>query len=731
MAGTFDSAALLAVLRGMPEPATTEELLRAMKLRPGHRRALRLALLELEEEGAAKRLRGERWVASGGGGSTFTGRLEMTRRGFGFVRLEPVAGGARPPFEGDVFIPPENTGDALHGDLVRVEVLRIDDRGPLGRVKDTLEHTHQRIAGWYQATRKGGRVMPRSQRIEREILTPPPDQALGIADFEWVVVEVTEFTQAPEPLRGRVVERLGADGDRGIDVLLLLRDRGIVEEFSPAAEAEANGAVVDWDGEMRRRTDYRELTTFTIDPVTAKDFDDALSIETLPTGWRLYVHIADPAHFMRMGGILDAEARERSTSVYPVDRVVPMLPNRLSSDLCSLRPGEDRLTLTAVIEFDRSGSRVRTEFHESAIRSAHRTNYAEIQKLLDGDDALRLQYEGIHDELRELLALTRLMRKRRFERGALNLDIPELEVVFDQAGRVADLRFYPRYESHQLIEECMLAANEAVADFLTERGAPLLYRIHEPADEDRLGKLEPVLRAFGIRLNLRDGSMTPDALQKAIAKAETMKGGHIVRRLILRALKRAEYSPRNAGHFGLASKCYCHFTSPIRRYPDVVVHRQLKALLRGAPLPYPADDDGTAELVELGRHTSGQEREAQEAEWEAQRIKALEYMKRHEGDEFDALIASVSQAGMFIELESLPVEGFAPVRTLRSDKYELDDLGIRLVGRNSGRSYKLGQQVRVQVLRSDPMTQELDLRVLEEDAFPPARRAPKRHGRRY
>jgi ribonuclease R len=736
----FDPKEIVREITAARSPLNMQKLVRIFRVTNGERREFKHLLAELEHEGRILRVSGKNWTAPTGRSGQIVGRLEVTSKGFGFVRPDWSNVQGKPPFEGDLFIPPRDMGSAMDGDTVRAEVMRRERSGVTGRVTSVLEHAHTRIVGWYQQTgRRDAEVVPRSKRINRRIRVAAADPALAIKDFEWVEVEVTEFTPAPEPLLGRVVSRLGADQDRGIDVLLILRDRGILEEFPKSVEQEVEELRFDWKRDLPERKDYRKLPTITIDPKTAKDFDDALSIERHGDGFRLYVHIADVAHFVRPGTALDREAVDRSTSVYPVDRVVPMLPTKISNFLCSLVPREDRLAVTAVIDLSPRGEILETAFHSSVIHSIYRFDYETVQAAFDwidsGSREVPVEFQPFTDlfsELKDLRQLAAALRKTRFERGALDLDIPQATVLFGDDGKVSDLKFYPRFESHQLVEECMLIANEAVAQYLTKKQAPLLYRIHEVADEDRLERLQPVLRAFGIQLGrAKKGKITPKDLQRALEQAQGLPAGHIVRRLILRALKRAEYDPANAGHFGLASACYCHFTSPIRRYPDVVVHRQVKALERGVPLIYlPNDND----LEDLGEHTSQRERRAQEAEWEAVSIKSLEFMKRHEGEEMDAYVAGVQNYGLFMELADFPVEGFIPKAALRDDRYDLDDDGYMLVGQRTGRRIKLADKMRVKILKVDPWGQQMDLAPSEQDA-PPSRRlgtrfTGKRGGRR-
>ncbi len=711
---------VLATLRNAGGLVTTRELQEFFDLRKNERAELREILRSLESRGYVEQLRGRFWrvVAKRSKNQQLTGSLEVNRKGFGFVRLDDEQIQARGKGVRDVLVQEWDLGDALSGDRVAVEIVQRGPTGWRGVITEVLERANKKIVGRYQRIGSThGEVIPRNPAIQRMIRVPLPDKGLDVKTLEWVVVDITQFTPFPDSLQGKITERLGASHEKGIDVLLLLRDRGIVEEFPATVERAAEKLALDVAAEIPRRRDCRDLVTVTIDPETAKDFDDAMSIEPLgKDGWRLWVHIADVTHYVRPGDAIDDEARERSTSVYPVDRVVPMLPEKLSNDLCSLRPQVDRLTMTAEMIVKPNGELGECDFYSSIIHSNQRLTYEQVQAVYENEDGAR---DAIVPEalpaIEALRACTEVLRRTRFKRGALDLDIPETKISFHEEGQVRDLGFRERFEAHRVVEDCMLAANEAVAQAMTRRSVPFLYRVHEQADPERLERLRPMLKALGVSLPVEEnGAITPHGLQLVLKSIEHREGGHILRRLILRALKRAEYTPRNAGHFGLASKCYCHFTSPIRRYPDVVVHRQLRAMVEDKPLPYPNDDDGKAELAELARHTSFKEREAADAEWESTKIKAIEYMKQFEGDEFEGIVCGVQNFGLFVELKPSGVEGLVPIRTLVDDRYDLDELGIQLVGRKSGRRFRLMDKVNVKIVRADAFASELDLELVQD-----------------
>jgi len=723
---------ILKVLRSADGAVALQEIHRRL---PGSDRILlRRMLKAMAKRGEVVCHHGKYWeIASPKKrGKLLSGMLAMTRKGFGFVRLDAEsqrgAGDLR-----DVMISERDLGDALDGDVVRVEVLRDTRMGSRGRVTGVMKRARTHIAGLYQQTsERRGEVWPRNPRLPRRISVPLPDKKLGVEDFEWVVAEITEFTPSPDELRGKVVERLGGSHERGVDVLLLLRDRGITEEFPDSVLQAADELKIRWNEELNKREDLRDLPTITIDPVTAKDFDDAVSIEPLEGGgWRLWVHIADVSYFVTPDDIIDREARERATSVYPVDRVVPMLPEKLSNELCSLRPREDCLTMTAEMEVSTEGELSDIRLYPSVIHSNHRLDYERVQMFFDDAKAEAVQpFADVHDMLLLVRDCSRALRANRNRRGGLDLDIPEAEIRFHEDGSVMALGFAKRFEAHRIVEDSMLAANEAVARELTRRSIPMLYRVHEQADEERLLRLREMLKALGVNLPVsRKGVVTPKDLQATIQSLEERKGGHILRRLVLRAMKRAEYNANNAGHFGLASKCYCHFTSPIRRYPDLVVHRQVRAMAEKSPLPYKKDPDGLLDLEDLGGHCSFREREAEDAERDSRTIKSVEYLKQFEGEDFAGRIAGVVGEGLFIEIEPHAVEGFVHVRALKDDRYELDPLGIELVGRNSGRRYRLTDSVTVRLIRARVMEGELDLELANQPE--PPRKGRKGGGYRY
>lgn len=725
--------------------------MRLLALSPQERRTVRRILKELEAEGDTARLRGHSYV-SGSATQLLEGKLTVTRKGFGFVILD--VGSREADRYGDIYVSRKAMGDALNGDRVHVRLLPARTSGSgvnahkrEGRITDVIERATTRIAGVYLPHKRGGTVIPHDTTIGRTISVPRPSVKLDVQEGAYVLAEITLWTASTEPLLGRVVEVLGYPDDTGIDVTLIVRSAGVDPEFPPevlkAAEAIPEEIPAE---EIARRTDFRDIATFTMDGPTAKDFDDALSIERLPNGkFRLGVHIADVSYYVRENSPLDMEALERGTSIYPVDRVIPMLPEKLSNGVCSLRPNEDRLTMSCLMDIDDEGRVSNYSVHEGIIRSRHRLIYEDVQTLMDGkaEPDLARDLGPIIPELEHLYDLRKILTAMRLRRGALDLDVPETEVLFDDEGKVSNVVRRSRLEAHRVIEECMLIANEVVATHLYNLHVPSVYRIHDEPDLDKLRSLQPVLAHLGTKFPGRK-DIDSFAIQTALEKSASQAAGSIARRLILRAMMRARYHEENIGHYGLGSACYTHFTSPIRRYPDLIVHRLLRETLQhGAPhtgkyrppafgaaldeqpvqFEKPAGKDPLApermrhweqRLPQLTRHSSERERRAEAIEREAIAAKSIEYMRRYVGDTFEGMITAVTNFGFFVELDKFPVEGLVHITNLRDDYYEFNPERMILAGRDSGRVIKLGDRVVVQVESASVATLELNFELVEK-----------------
>lgn len=698
---------ILQLLESHPgELLTPQEIMDELAIPLGQKRELRSLLREMVRGGRIVRFRRGTYAAPKGR-DTVEGVLQTTRRGDGYVVVKGST-------EGDIYIPRKGLGQALDGDWVEALIGSRRGKQPEGRILRVVRHAHERIVGQYLHTGDGGMVLPRNASIGRRIRILRRHSPTQVPEGAWVVAKITHWSESSvEPLIGTVEEVLGTEGDAGIDVLVLIRDMGVVPEFPEEVLAEAAKLPKKISAfEIKKRRDLRALSTFTIDPETAKDFDDALSIENIANdSIRLGVHIADVAHYVQPDTALDKEGYQRATSIYPVDRVVPMLPTVLSNDLCSLRPNEDRLTMSVFVDIDQSGHLSNIEILNSVIHSRFRMSYEEVQAVFDGKPTTRdRELVTIREELVALRDLTKRLTKARMARGALDLDLPETDIIVGPDGRTTAVRPHPRLESHRLVEECMLLANEIVAQYLDKKKLPGLYRVHEEPDADSLDRLRNILYPFGIRFPR--GPIRKEDLQTALDQLHDVPGSTILMRFVLRAMKKARYDGKNVGHFGLASEKYCHFTSPIRRYPDLLVHRVIK---------WSFDSEANKEhlheaeerLNEFAIHTSEREVNADDIERKATTIKALEFIAPHMGEVYEGRIAGITNFGIFVQLDPWPIEGLIPIRYLDDDYYDFEENAHILKGRRSGRVYRLTDKVKVQIERIDPPAGQMDLLLVQ------------------
>lgn len=738
------------LLEKSPERSSRlNDICRELKIPAELRRDVRRALRELEADAFITRLRGHTFI-SAKSSRLITGTLRMSRRGFGFITPDVNEELGEPA--GDVFVSAKNVGEALTGDQVRVRILpprsgRSSDPGLKreGRIVEVLQRGTPQIVGTFYRNKKGGHVIPHDRTIGRTVATPLPHPNLGVEEGAYVLTEITGWTHKNEPLIGKVIELIGYPDDKGIDITLLVRDSGVEPDFPEEVlqAAEQVPSVIPAE-EIANRTDFRDIITFTMDGSTAKDFDDAISIERLDNGrFRLGVHIADVSYYVRENSVIDLEAYDRATSIYPVDRVVPMLPERLSNDMCSLRPDEDRLTMSCLMDIDEEGMVHNYSIHQGIIRSAHRLIYEEVQSVMDGTapPELAKKLGGILLQLEDLYRLRQILTGMRLRRGALDLDIPETTVVFKDDGTVSHVDKRNRLDAHRVIEECMLIANEVVATHLFNLPVPSVYRVHEDPDMEKLRSLVPVLSNLGVKIAGKK-QISSDTLQKALKQTAHLDAGPIARRLILRAMMRARYFDENLGHYGLASACYTHFTSPIRRYPDLIIHRLLRETMENGakisgkyrpPIFGEDHDDDNSENFERSKalsperlkhwqdvlpsmvaHCSDRERRAEDIEKDAVLTTIIAYMRKFLGQEFEGIVTGFNSWGMFVELKDIPVEGVVRYKDIHDDYYEYDDEYMRLVGKQTGRVIKLSEKVRVVLEVADVSAMTLDFIFIEK-----------------
>jgi len=637
-----------------------------------------------------------------------TGTLSMNRRGFGFVTVEGE--------EEDIYIAPKYLHTALHGDVVEVVLFagrpgrrgRGDDERPEGEVVAIIERPLATVTGRLEAGRSSYFVVPDDERIARDIYVARED-TLGAKPGDKVVVRLMDWTDEHLNPEGTVTEVLGPAGDARVEVLSVARTFGLPEHFPPEVEHEAAAfSAAIGRAEIEGRMDCRTITTVTIDPEDAKDFDDAVSYEPLRGGgWRLGVHIADVSHYVRPGTALDREAYARGTSVYMVNEVVPMLPERLSNDLCSLRPDVDRLTYSVFMDVDPAGTVTDYRIGKSVIHSARRFTYEEVQHVIEtgkGDQA---------SVILPLFQLSKVLLKRRRKNGSLDFDTGEAKFQFDAEGLPSRIIKKIRLDAHRLIEECMLLANQTVARHIGARKKeaevrPFIYRVHDLPDPVKLQELAGFVKQFGFSLDARNGVSSRE-LQKLLDRVEGSEVENVINEVALRSMAKAVYAVKNIGHYGLAFTHYTHFTSPIRRYPDLIVHRLLEEY--DSPVQGRRLEELRKALPDVARQSSERERLAAEAERASVKVMQVEYMKRHVGDEFAGVITGVTNFGLFVEINDLLVEGMIPLRDLTDDYYIFDDKKYSIRGRSHGKIYRLGDPLRVQVLSVDPGTRKIDFQI--------------------
>ena len=635
------------------------------------------------------------------GPNKMSGTLSMTRRGFGFVTIEGTGE--------EVYIGSQSVHTALHGDRVAVTLFarrrgRKDEKVE-GEITEILHRRTTSITGQLAVSRTSWFVVPDDERFGRDVVVPR-DAKGGAQPGDKVVVRLHEWTDEHLNPEGEIVEVLGRSGDARVEVLAVARSFGLPMNFPPEAEREASALPdVISDADLRGRLDYRRTPCVTIDPDDAMDFDDAVSAEPLPNGaLRLGVHIADVSHYVPEGGALDAEARLRGTSVYLVNEVVPMLPERLSNDLCSLKPDVERLTYSIVMDVDTSGNVERYVIGRSVIHSARRFTYEEVQSILERQKG---EHAGM---LLPLLALSRTLLRRRQKEGSLDFDSEETKFAFDAEGMPVRVIKKKRLDAHRLIEECMLLANRTVALHVAKGKSegqvlPFLYRVHDAPDPAKLKELASFVRQFGYSLEARNG-VTSRELQKLLERVEGSDVENVINEVALRSMAKAVYSTKNIGHYGLAFRHYTHFTSPIRRYPDLVVHRLLE-LYRVSPAG-PRVEEIRRSLPDIARQSSERERVAAEAERASVRVMQVEYMKRHLGDEFQGVISGVTNFGLFVEINELLIQGLIPMRELSDDYYLFDEGRYALRGRSRGKVFRLGDKVRVRVMAIHAEERQID-----------------------
>jgi ribonuclease R len=729
---------LLRLIRDrMEHPATPRELQQRLKIPREERGALSRLLKDLTRRGELIETRGHRYGLPDRM-NLVVGRITTHPRGFGFVAVErgpgpvsrprarPRSGGKRKPlpdeekretragfqFEGDLYIAGSNLNQAMHGDRVvaRVERIGTDGRAE-GRIVRILERASSTIVGKFDVDASGdGFVVPFDRRLIMDVEIPGVE-GVEAEPGDMVLVEITRWPTPSRGPLGRVTEVLGDIDEPGVDTEIIIRKYGIRDEHSHESIAEAAklGSAVN-ERDVKDRTDFRPLTTVTIDGEHARDFDDAITLERLDNGnYWLGVHIADVAHYVREGSALDEEAYERATSVYFPERAVHMFPPGLSTGLCSLNPRVDRLVQSCLMEIDRRGMVVRYELHDGVINSNERMTYTDVNAILTERNAnVMSRYEGLVPLFESMRELFEILNRRRRRRGSIDFDLKEPEIVLDDEGMVEEIIALERNVAHRIIEEFMLVANETVAQHLSDNGVPTLYRIHEEPDPMKVEEFEEFIGTLGYSLARSADDVSPRDFQKLVERMRGTPEEKPIAFLMLRTMQKARYDPENLGHFGLAAESYTHFTSPIRRYPDLVVHRTLRES-RHRIMDQERVEQLVEDMPEIARHTSERERRADDAERELVQWKKVRFMADKVGDAFEGYVTGVSAFGLYIELVEHFVEGMVHVSTMADDYYRFVEKAHLLKGENTGKVYRLGDRVTVQVIRVDMERRQVDL----------------------
>ncbi|SNB45849.1 ribonuclease R [Geobacter sp. DSM 9736] len=688
--------------------ASLRELMGMAGADRGQRLRVRQLVEAMADEGEILRVRGNRYALQSAS-TTLTGKLSTHRDGYGFVSADD--GG------GDIFIPARYLRETMHGDQVEVAVLPAPGEGKReGRIVRIVQRAHTKVVGRLREAGKAALVIPEDLRLSQEVSIPARFRGAA-RDGQVVVAEIDRYPVGGRPAEGRIVEVLGFPEDPEVEVRTIIAKYELPVEFSPESMKAARSVSQSVsEADVGARTDLRSRLTVTIDGETARDFDDAVAAERVGDRIRLWVSIADVSHYVRPGSALDRDAYERGTSVYFPDRAIPMLPEELSNGICSLNPLVDRLALTAELLFDASGSMVDSKFYPSVIRSAARLTYTTVRRLLvDQEPDIVESHRHLLPDLLVMQELALILMEKRRRRGSIDFDLPEPQLVLDLQGGTMSIVRAERNLAHRIIEEFMLAANESVASFLEKRNVPSLYRVHEPPDMIKLRDFREFISGFGYDFRFDGERVDPAALQLLLDQAAGKPEERLINEVLLRSMKQARYSAENLGHFGLAASCYTHFTSPIRRYPDLQVHRILKGIITGTLKKGEALEDLAGKLPDMAIHCSSRERTATEAEREIVDLKKVQFMRGRIGEQFDGFITGVTSYGLFVELIELFVEGMVHVSTMPHDFYRYEEQQHAMIGERSRRTYRLGDRVRVIVAGASLERRQIDFVLAGED----------------
>jgi ribonuclease R len=679
-------------LEKLNKPLKAREIAKFLGIPPEDRQELREKLKELAKEGKLVKLKGAKYALPEKF-NLVVGKLCVYREGFGFV--DPIDGGR------GVFVPGKNMSSAMNGDIVAVEIVKeFPDGRKEGKVVSIIDRAVKKVVGRVEKHRRHCFVVPEDKRIRYDVLLTHED-CKKVEDGDYVVVEIISYPSDTRGPVGKLLENLGKTGPK-LDIELIIRKYDLPVEFPPEVLKEAEKIPDEvTEKDLEGRVDLRDQLCFTIDGENARDFDDAVAIEQLPDGnYKLFVHIADVSHYVKPGSALDLEAYRRGTSVYFPDRCIPMLPEKLSNGICSLNPNVDRLTFTCEMVINRRGTVVDYKIYESVIHSKARLTYTIAQRIIDGDEEAIEKFPHVVESLKAMYELAQILYKKRYKRGSLDFDLPEPVVVLNAEGEPIDIYRAERLWSHRIIEEFMIAANETVAEFMFWSDYPSVYRVHESPDREKLSEFLNFVRSLGIRVPAVKNDIQPKLLQKILEQVEGKPEEKLVNYLMLRTMARAKYSPDNIGHFGLASTHYTHFTSPIRRYADLQLHRLIKMALKGEftadSIPYWEE-----KLEKVCKHVTERSINADEAERDVIELKKLQYAKNHVGEVFEAIITGVAEQGLYVETIEQLIPGFIHVTNLKNDYYICIPKQYCLVGEKTRTVFRIGDRALVRLLHVD------------------------------
>ena len=632
-----------------------------------------------------------------------TGVFTSHPRGFGFVTIEGI--------EEDIFIPAEQVNGAMHMDKVQLVIApTTNGKRREGMITKILSHGMNEIVGTYEDNKTFGFVVPDNPKIAKDIFIPK-ERSMGAVTGHKVIVVITDYGKDKKKPEGKVTEIIGHINDPGVDIMSLVKAYNIPVEFSGKIMHQVENVSNEVsEADMAGRLDLRDWQMVTIDGEDAKDLDDAVSLTKEGDLYRLGVHIADVSNYVQEHSALDVEAEERGTSVYLVDRVIPMLPHKLSNGICSLNAGENRLALSCIMMIDEKGKVVDHKIAETVIKVDRRMSYTSVKKILaDHDESERAEYKELVPMFEMMEHVASILRKKRMKRGSIDFDFPETKIILDKKGRPIDIKPYERNVATKMIEDFMLIANETVAQDYFWQEVPFVYRTHENPDEEKIKKLSTFINNFGYTLHIGSDEVHPKELQKLLSKIEGTEEEALISRLTLRSMKQAKYTTDCTGHFGLATNYYCHFTSPIRRYPDLQIHRIIKDCLRGRMNARKIEHYEKI-LPEVAKHSSEMERRADEAERETEKLKKVQYMKERLGQEFTGVISGVTAWGLYVELPDT-IEGLVHVTALEGDYFHFSEETYELIGEHTNIHYKLGQTVNVIAVDADEIMRTIDFKL--------------------